>query len=282
MPASIAESPLLNGFFDAAPDNTALTAAGYIGTTWRWNDLGTGGAGSLTRTAHTALQTDVPGSPAYFMRWAQTTGGTVTNPTVLAVVEDASTFQGELATVSGWYRSNTAIDVRIRQSFGTGGSPSSDVSTSVQTLPHTIATAGGSAAWLPFSVTFRLASTVAKTFGTTAATSFLAIEFRGPLSTVFQTDISSVRLDRGGSRGTSPRRPAQMELQMLRRYYGSYAVVGTGAVVPLAFSVQMRATPTVAGSAGTVTQGNATADACTFNHTATTALTVTADARLGS
>jgi len=277
----IDENPLLNGYFDHVPDDAdaSITAAGYIGVSWRLHDLGTDGVGTVSRQAFDFGQVTVPENPEYFLRFAQTTGGTSTKPTLLNAIEDVRTFAGELVTLQGYYRSNIAIGVRYRQDFGAGGSPSADVSGDEVSLPNTV-DSNSTAQWKPFSVTFRLPTVVGKTLGTTANTSHLAIEFRSPLATTFQYDLANVRLVRGGSRDTSKRRPKTLEKRYLDRYYWAASVQAQNAAFHVGFPTQMRAAPTVA--AGAATADTATVDGMSLTHNAEAAVAVTADARIGA
>lgn len=277
----IDENPLLNGYFDHVPDDAdaSITAAGGIGVSWRLNDLGTSGAGTIARNAFTFGQTDVAEDPEYFLRWAQTTGGTSTKPTLLNLIEDVRTFAGEMVTVQGYIKTNVAIGVRLRQDFGAGGSPSADVSTDEVTLPLSN-DATGAAVWRPFSATFRLPTVAGKTLGSTANTSYLGVEFRGPLASTFQYDLANVRLVKGGGRDVSKRRPKQLEKQLLDRYYWAATVRAQNGSFHIALPVQMRAAPTVA--AGAATADNATVDGFNLTHTAAANVAATADARMSA
>lgn len=276
----IDESPLLNGYFDHVPDDAdaSVTTAVGIGVTWEVNALGTNGAATVSRQAFTFGQTSVPENPEYFLRWAQTTAGD-TNPVLLNKVEDVRTFADEFVTVHGFYRSNVAVDLRIRQDFGSGGSPSADVTVGTQTLPNTV-DANGTAQWKPFSVTMKMPSVNGKTLGSTANTSYVGVEFRGPTGTTFQYDIGNVRMTRGTSRDTSKRRPKQVEKQLLDRFYWAASVQAQNAAFHVGFPVQMRAAPTMAASAGTV--DTSTVDGFSLTHNAEAAVSVTADARMSA
>ena len=251
---ALGASPLVNGFFDAGADNTTLTAAGYLGTTWRANDLGTGGAAVVSRQAFTFTQVEVPEDPEFFLRWAQSTGGTVTNPELLNLVEEVRTLAGEMATLHGFYRSNVAVDVRLRQDFGTGGSPSADVNTPIETLALTVDTGAAAPSWKPFSITFRVPRMTGRVLGSTANTSYLGVRFLFPLAVAFQFDLANVRLTRGGSRDVSPRRVKAIESDMVRRYYQTFSIfapVSTQSPNGYLFPSEMRAAPSLSGAGGT-------------------------------
>ena len=281
---SLLDDPLLNPDMQHVPDDAdqSITAAGLFGIVGSLVSLGTSGAGTITRQAHTFGQTTVPGDPVNFFRWAQTTAATAGTPKWTHKIENVRTFAGKKVTLCGYYRSNVAIDLKLRQDFGSGGSPSSDVTVVANgmnsTLPNTN-DADGVAQWKPFSISYNLPALTGKTIGTTAGTSYLGIDWLPPLNTTFQFDYCRLRLIEGGQADiTTARRPAQEDEHLLGRYYKVYACTGTGASVPHCFAPRMATTPTVTVSAGSTS--NPTADSAHFNHTVNVAVSLTADARL--
>ena len=157
-------------------------------------------------------------------------------------IEDVRTFAGQTATFSFWAKASSGtpkIAVEARQSFGTGGSPSSTVTNYAGQV--TISTT-----WTRYSVTLAVPSISGKTIGTnndssldialwvSAGTNFAArtgsigtqtatfqiwgiqAEY-GPTATPFQT-----------ASGGSP----QAELAMCQRYYTRYTVATTYGMLP--------------------------------------------------
>lgn len=278
---SLADDPLLNPDLQQCPDSTSITAAGAMGIVGSLVSLGTTGAGTLSRQAHTFGQTTIPGDPINFFRWAQTTAATAGTPKWTHKVENVRTFASRKVTLSGYYRSNVAIDIKLRQDFGAGGSPSADVLTvgnGLATLPVTT-DADGTAQWKPFSISYNLPSLSGKTLGTTVGTHYLGVDFLPPISVTFQFDYCRLRLVEGGqSDPTTSRRVAQEDEDVLARYYKIYLLTGTGASVPQCFARRMVITPAVTVSAGTTS--NATTDSAHFNHTVNVAVSMTADGRI--
>jgi hypothetical protein len=282
------EMPLLNGGFETCIDATSLTGAGNIGIMHKVIGLGTGGAATISQQAFTfgagqmgAQVGDPPGDLRNFLRWAQTTLAT-TAPELQSRIEDVRTFAGRKVQVQGYYRSNQPIQIGLRQSFGTGGSPSPDVDTALQTLPATTDSAGV-VQWRPFQRFFDLPTMAGATLGSTANTSFIAIRFLGPLSTVFQYDLADLRISVGGERiATHRKRPVSYEVELLTRYYDVFALsapVSTQSPNGCLFTRQMRVTPTVTASGATI--GNITVDSFDIVSTGSAGTkTVTADARL--
>jgi hypothetical protein len=283
----IADNPLLNGCMDAADDTTSLTAAGKIMTSYEVLDLGTSGAATISQQAITTAPwntTDkLPRDIRMFLRWAQTTGGTTTFPELDIKIPDVQTFAGKMVTFQGYYRSNTAFDVLLRQNFGAGGSPTADIDTAKRTLPSTL-DSSGTAQWLPFAVTFFLGEMDGLTLGTTANSSYLGVCLLFPKSTVFQVDLTDLRLVKGGGRDTGPRRPVAIETEECHRFYFSTAVwapVSTQSAAYISFPKRMAAAPTLTNTGGTSTV--VTADGYALISTgAAAAVTVIADARIAA
>lgn len=284
---TLEENPLINGCMDAADDTTTLTAAGKIMTTYEVLDLGTSGAGSISQQALTTApwnSTDkIPRDLTKFLRWAQTTGGTTTFPELDIKIPHVYTFAGRKVTFQGYYRSNTAIDVLARQNFGAGGSPTADIDTAKQTLPSTVDSTG-TAVWLPFQLTFTLGFMDGLTLGTTANSSYVGICLLFPKSTLFQVDLTDLRLVKGGQRDVGIRRPVGLEIGHAHRYYFSTAVwapVSTQSAAYIAFPVRMAAAPSMTNTGGT--SSVVTADGYALISTgAAAAVTAIADARIAA
>ncbi len=281
---SLAEDPLLNGNYSHIPDDAdaSIAAAALFGVVGSLVSLGTSGAGTVTRQAHTFGQTTVPGNPRHFLRWAQTTAATAGTPKFCHKIDDVRTFAGRKVTFCGYYRSNTSLQVKLRQDFGAGGSPTADVSTSANgntgTLPSTV-DADGVAQWKPFSISYNLPSLVGLTLGSTAETSYLGIDILPPLSVTFQLDLCMLRLVEGGQADpTSRRRPFSEEERLLQRYYWAGSIQSQNAAFAVTFHQTMRAAPTLTADAGTA--DTATVDGFTLTHNAEAAIAITADARI--
>lgn len=281
------ENPLIGGCMDASGDTTSLTAAGKILAMYEVLDLGTSGAATISQQAITTApwnSTDkIPRDVTKFLRWAQTTGGTVTFPELDVKIPHVATFAGRIVTLQGFYRSNTTIDVLMRQNFGAGGSPTADIDTAKQTMPSTV-DSNGTAQWLPFTLTFRLGFVDGLTLGTTVNTSYLGACFLFPKATIFQADFTDLRLVRGGQRDVSPRRFLQVEERFAARYYFSTAVwapVSTQSAAYIPFANRMAAIPTMTVTGGTAsvvtTDGYALISAG-----AAAAITAIADARIAA
>lgn len=288
---TLVNNPLLNGDYaitDCALGVavTSITSAGFLGIMGSLVDLGTTGAGTMSIQTFTFGQTAVPGNPTNFLRLAWTTAATAGTPKYLHKVENVRTFAGQKVTLQGHYRSNAAIGFKLRQDFGTGGSPSADVSTSpdgpINSLPTTV-DSDGTAQWRPFTLTFNLPSIAGKTIGTTASTSYVGVDFLPLLSTIFQADFARLRLVPSGERSPMvQRRNGFEEEKLLGRYYQTFShwIYSGGTASSLPFGT-MRAIPVMSGNLGASVTGS-TANAFQGAHTGTSAVItgITADARI--
>ena len=82
-------------------------------------------------------QTDVPASPTYFLRYNCSVAGTgETNKEVVQKYKSSQFLNGETISFSTWMKADQARTVTVswRQYFGTGGSPSSTVTTPIKTF----------------------------------------------------------------------------------------------------------------------------------------------------
>jgi hypothetical protein len=128
-------------------------------------------------------------------------------------VEDVRTFAGETVTLSFWCLSTVAsktITAKAVQNFGTGGSPSAAVTT-------TIGTATTSTAMVRKSYTFTMPALTSKTIGT-AEDSYVEIHFDfGTQTGTFQ--IWGVQLEQNSTATALERVGYIDELRRCQRYY---------------------------------------------------------------
>lgn len=197
--------------------------------------------------------------------------GTVAYSLIQQAIEDVRTLAGETVVVSFWAKAGSGapkIAVSLDQRFGSGGSPSSIVTTPVGA--PTISTN-----WARYSVSVALPSISGKTIGTTANTSSLLLRLWVSGSAALNPsaqgigiqnntfDIWGVQVEEGTtptpfSRATPT---IQSELAACQRYYQSFtptmAGTGTGtttSIVSLNFLVPTRINP---GDSNVVVGGGA-------------------------
>jgi hypothetical protein len=156
------ENRIINGAFDFWQRGTSSTANGYVAAD-RWQNEGNGGTATQSRQAFALGDTLGSNNPTYFLRQAvsgQSDAGHYALTTQL--VESVRSYAGQTITVLGWARRSSGsgnMAVELVQNFGTGGSPSSGVLLSPQTVTLT-------SSWVPFALTYAVPSISGKTLGT--------------------------------------------------------------------------------------------------------------------
>ena len=250
---------IINGDFDIWQRGTSFTGNEYGADRWFNGRIGT--THTVTRQAFTVGQTAVPNEPTYFSRTVVTSVAGAGNSSILTQkIEDVRTFAGQQVTISFWTKVDATknISVELAQSFGTGGSPSADV-TGIGVTKVSIGTS-----WQKVTVTATLPSISGKTLGTDNNSSLNAIiwfdagstynartDSLGQQSGTFE--IAQVQVERGPVATPFERRPQQVELALCQRYYSTLDTYGTQPVTPAAgistvrayfkLPVTMRATP---------------------------------------
>ena len=164
----------------------------------------------------------VSGDPAYLLKVEYTTTNS-NGPSIQQRIESVRTFAGEQVTVSFWARSTTgdAFNVVLAQFFGTNGSPSSTVSTSV------LNTGALTSTLQKFTATVTVPSTSGKTLGTDGDDS-LRLVFNVPANTVCSMELAQVQLEPGPVATPFERRSIGVELALCQRYYEFSQLATTG------------------------------------------------------
>jgi len=235
----------------------------YTADRWRIDYDGAGGTRTVARNT-ISLGTNLPSGiqGKYFMEVTLTNAGTATTQSISQRVERVNTFAGETITLSAWVRNDgggtgvNTLTARAIQNFGTGGSPSTAVST-------TLGTASVTGSWVRLHVHATLPSISGKTIGSNGD-DYLEIKFDLGLQTG-RFWLYGVQLEQNTTQTALERRPIQQELALCQRYFfrlapttaqwfGSgltrnaspYALFGS---VPL--PVSMRVSPAMSGSSFT-------------------------------
>jgi len=230
--ASINNGPLagmrnaiINGNFDIWQRGTSFTGSEYGAD--RWVSSRSGSTHTATRQSFTLGQTDVPGEPEYFLRTAVTSVAGASNFNILRqYIESVKSFAGQQITVSFWAKADATKNIAIEftQSFGTGGSPSAEV-TAIGSVKKTLTTS-----WQKITHTVTIPSISGKTLGSDgndilrlfiwfdAGSSFNArTDTLGQQSGTF--DIAQVQVEPGPIATQFERRPIGMELSLCQRYF---------------------------------------------------------------
>lgn len=153
---------IINGMFDVWQRATTQTSSGY-GSADRWENLHNGSSKTVSQQVFALGQTDVPGNPTNYCRTVVTSvSGAANFVRQIQKVESVKSLAGRTATVTFWAKADSAKDIAadLTQHFGSGGSPSSDVTgIGVQTFNLTTA-------WQKFSYSVAIPSISGKTLGT--------------------------------------------------------------------------------------------------------------------
>jgi len=152
---------IINGGFDVWQRGTSQTVASYASDD-RWYNIHAGSTKTHSQQVFTLGQTDVAGNPKYYSRTAITSVAGAANYTLKEQrIEDVTKTSGKTVTVTFWAKADASKDivVELSQDFGTGGSPSSVVLVTPQTVTLTTS-------WVKHSLTFAVPSVSGKTLGT--------------------------------------------------------------------------------------------------------------------
>ena len=211
---------IINGLFDIWQRGTsfaAIVTGTYTADRWVYTQTGAGGTRSVSQQSN-ALGTLIGGYQAkQFLRMDITVLGSATAQTIGQRVEDVRTFSGETVSISCMVKGTLsgAVTLNLLQNFGTGGSPSATVTTSVGTYTPT-------ASWVRKTFTVAVPSISGKTLGSTADTHYLELQFDCGNKTG-QLDIWGVQLEANTTATILEREPIQQTLAKCQRYYWSFS-----------------------------------------------------------
>ena len=216
---------IINGNFDIWQRGTSTSSAGYLAD--RWTTTLAGSTVVTSRQAFTVGQSDVPHEPTYYLRNVVTSSAGTSNKCNLQQrVESVRQLGGQAATLSFWAKADAAKNIAVEfvQNFGTGGSPSSEVTgTGVTTCALTTS-------WQRFSVQASIPSISGKTLGTNYD-DYLGVifwldagaDFNSRTNSLGQQsgtfDIAQVQLEAGSVATSFESRPIGVELALCQRYY---------------------------------------------------------------
>lgn len=252
---------IINGNFDIWQRATSQTSPGY-GSDDRWNNVNSGSTKTASRQTFTLGQTDVPNNPKYFSRTAVTSVAGAANLVYKEQkIESVLTSAGRTSVLSFYAKADAArnIAVEFLQVFGTGGAPSSIV-TSIG-----VTTCALTASWAKFSIPVTFPSISGKTLGTDGNDHIIArfwfdagSNFNSQTNSLGQQsgtfDIAQVQFEEGSVATPFEQRQVGLELSLCERFYqavryanGRYvsSVAGSYAIGTAILRETMRATPTV-------------------------------------
>lgn len=250
-PFGMNRQAIINGNFDVWQRGSSFSnPANQSYTSDRWSVTydGTIGTFFVSQQGFPLGFTDVPNNPKYYLNWNQTTPGSGSGFRVIRQkIESVRNFAGQKITLSFWARADIArtINVNLRQSFGSGGSPSSFVDTSAGTFNLTTS-------FRRFTATVTLPSVSGKTLGTNND-DCLEIMIFLPVNTTMIIDIAQFQLNAGDQALPFQPRSVAEELQLCLRYFrqaGSFDTVGRWSNASqvtffTGISIPMRTAPTI-------------------------------------
>ena len=179
---------IINGGFSVWQRGASSTTAGYVAAD-RWGNAFTGGTVTQARQSHTVGTLFGANNPAFFLRQGVTGQSLSTHfANTQQRIEDVRTYSGQAITIMGWAKRNSGtgnMAVELRQSCGTGGSPSADVTA----IGATQVTLSGS--WEAFAVSVAVPSVSGKTLGTNGD-SFLELSFWTSAGSTFSARAASL------------------------------------------------------------------------------------------
>lgn len=255
---------IINGQFNIWQRGTTFTATGYTADRWYLTE-GSGSSNGIDRQGFPRSNTEIPNPPQYYLLWSRATAGSAAS-FLEQRIEDVDTLTRKTATVTFWVRSNAATElhVDVDQVFGTGGTPSSDVSVATETFTT-------STTWTKKTLTFSVPTTAGKIAGTDL-NDHLRLRFRrdhddpNPTTSLFLTNVSLVEGDATNEEDPGAWRNVALEAALCNRYYRKILRAPMGAVnasegtTSVTFQLEsgvltptMRATPSASLSGGSAT-----------------------------
>lgn len=220
---NVGKNKFINGDFRIWQRGTSFsnpTGGTYTSDRWR---VGYDGTASTTRTF--SRETFTPGTApvagyegTYYARITTTTKGSNTRSGLAQLIEGVRTFAGQTVTVSFWGKcdTNRSGHIEILQNFGTGGSPSSQVSVTNSSISLT-------SSWQRISVTVSVPSISGKTLGTDG-NDYLVVSFYHNTADGATFDIWGTQIEAGSvaTPFTTATGTLQGELAACQRYYVRY------------------------------------------------------------
>lgn len=195
------DNRIINGAFDfwQRGVNTGVNGA-YAADRWRNTFLGAGASQTHERQAFPVGTKLGRCTPEFFLR-VNSVGVSGTTPACITqqFIEDVRVFSGERITLLGWVRRVSGsgnLAFSFNQVFGSGGSPSQQVTVPGQLLTPTTG-------WAPFALVYDIPSVAGQTFGTNENSSALGLQIFSSAGTSYPTSapglgVQSIQFDLWG------------------------------------------------------------------------------------
>jgi len=232
---------LINGDMRIAQRGTGIVVgAGQGYTLDQWAIANP--VGNSSTTTHGVFS---PGDIAKYGCYTSFTGG-VAGSNIRNKIEGVNTLQGKKATLSLYVGATgfSTVNVFLRQTFGTGGSPSAAVDTPAQTINLT-------GTYAKNVLTFDVPSTAGKTLGTSGDCLELIFLLPAGTGAFF---LTNVQLEEGSIATPFEQRPIGLELSLCQRYFQMLKTTTliqaatTEAYGTFPFHTEMRVAPARTGS----------------------------------
>ena len=220
---------IINGNFSVWQRGTSFTANGYTADRWRLNKSGTGTT-TLLQQDFTLGQTDVPDNPKHYVTLSKSSGtSSGYNDYIAQRIEGVETFASTQCTLSFYCKSASGtpnIKIQVSQNFGSGGSPSTAVTTDISTDTT-------SSSWTKKQFSFTPASISGKTLGTDdeGTTHYLEIRIMIEGAATSSADFSQIQLERGPQASDFVVTDLATERTKCLRYYQRYIADGSNQIV---------------------------------------------------
>ncbi len=261
------KNKIINGDFGVWQRGTSFTlTTGTQYTADRW-DVG-GAAGTVSRQSFTVGNTIAGYESPFYLDWNLTSNSQ--NYEARQKIEDVRTFAGQTATFSIYAKisaGTTALSPRIVQDFGTGGSPSSTVVTSLGSMTLT-------SSWQRFTFTVAVPSISGKTLGTANnSTLWFSLQISNTATGTIQLWGGQAEAGSTATAFQTATGTIQGELAACQRYYvrfqnnsnnspfttGGFTFSTTGANTFRPLPVEMRVAPSAIETGGTLAFKDVTA-----------------------
>jgi hypothetical protein len=214
-------------FWDNTDSFTNLGLQDDIATDWQFTRNNTNATLSITQQSFGLGQTDVENNPLSYLEYECTDIGAAgeTYKSIYQSYANVQTLAAQEIVVAIWARSTSLsqITVSVDQFFGTGGSPSATVSTTVITQTLT-------ATWTKYSATVTLPNVNGKTLGNNGDDE-LRFSLNLPLNAVALIGFENIQFQKGNTLTTFPYLTQEKDFQRIQQLINQ-AVFQTGDVKP--------------------------------------------------
>lgn len=210
---------IINGGFDVWQRGTSVTPAsgyGYGADRWRTYSYGAS-TSTISQQTFTAGTAPVAGQEGkYFLR----VNSTSTQTYLAQPIEGVRSLAGRNVAVSFWAKASSGtptLTAYLNQYFGTGGSPSADVLTTVGSVTLTTT-------WTQYRMTIVCPSISGKTIGT-GGNDYLEFYFLSVVNNAI--DFYGIQVEGNAVPTPFEQRPIGVELALCQRYYEKSFALGT-------------------------------------------------------